>query len=157
MTAKTRSALKIDSAANIDDNTTGNVSPQDVRDHVDNIVDSVGTLKDNNTFEKTQRINAGTTAYSASITIDLNESNYHAFTLTGNPLFNVPSNATAGDEFCLVLTQDATGSRQPTYNAAFDFGAGDGSLAGTANKTQVIHCIYHSASFIECVVGAEQG
>jgi len=156
MTVKNKADLTSQTNTSFADNSSGDISEGDARTVINEVIESVATFKDAGTFEKNQKIAAGSLAYSASITIDLNNSDYHPFTLTGNPAINVPSNAVAGESFTFAFTQDGTGSRQPTWNSAFNFGSGDGSLDGTPDKRQSVFCIYHSSGDIEATVGEEE-
>lgn len=44
---------------------------------------------------------------------------YATITIAGNRTFNAPTNLTLGSHYVLVITQDGTGGRTPTFNSVF--------------------------------------
>ena len=70
--------------------------------------------------------NITTLTSSASITIDLSDSNNFKVTLGHNATFNNPSNITAGQTGSIFITQDGTGSRTGSWGSYWDF------IGGTA-------------------------
>lgn len=70
--------------------------------------------------------NITTLTSSASITIDLSNSNNFKVTLGHNATFNNPSNITAGQTGSIFITQDGTGSRTGSWGSYWDF------IGGTA-------------------------
>ena len=94
------STLKVDA---VDPTTTGNII-------------AVGATKGN--------ITALTS--SASITIDMADSNNFSVTLAHNAAFNNPSNISAGQCGSIFITQDGTGSRTASWGSHWDF------IGGTA-------------------------
>ena len=94
------STLKVDA---VDPTTTGNII-------------AVGATKGN--------ITALTS--SASITIDMADSNNFSVTLDHNAAFNNPSNMSAGQCGSIFITQDGTGSRTASWGSHWDF------IGGTA-------------------------
>ena len=94
------STLKVDA---VDPTTTGNII-------------AVGATKGN--------ITALTS--SASITIDMADSNNFSVTLAHNAAFNNPSNISAGHCGSIFITQDGTGSRPASWGSHWDF------IGGTA-------------------------
>ncbi|HLK72257.1 MAG TPA: hypothetical protein VKU77_01275 [Streptosporangiaceae bacterium] len=68
-------------------------------------------------------------------------------TLGGNRTMGAPSNPADGQKITYQLTQDATGSRTVTWNAAFDFGtSGAPTLTLTAAKTDLIRFVYNATA-----------
>ena len=94
------STLKVDA---VDPTTTGNII-------------AVGATKGN--------ITALTS--SASITIDMADSNNFSVTLAHNAAFNNPSNISAGQCGSIFIPQDGTGSRTASWGSHWDF------IGGTA-------------------------
>jgi hypothetical protein len=68
--------------------------------------------------------NITTLTSSASITIDLSDSNNFKVTLGHNATFNNPSNITAGQTGSIFITQDGTGSRTGSWGSYWDFAGG---------------------------------
>lgn len=86
-------------------------------------------------FTKRQSFTPFALTDAATIAWDLNVAQFATVTLGGNRLFGLPTNIVDGATYILRTKQDATGTRVPTWNAAFDFGA-DGTpvLTTVANK-----------------------
>jgi hypothetical protein len=67
-------------------------------------------------------------------------------TLGGNRIIGAPTNLKDGVTYTLNLVQDATGSRVPTWNSIWDFGAvGTPVLQTTASKTDKVVAQYNSS------------
>lgn len=62
-------------------------------------------------------------AYAATITPNYTNGPIQHVVLTGNIAVNFPTGGTVGDDFLLVLIQDATGGRVITLNAGFKLGS----------------------------------
>lgn len=76
----------------------------------------------------------------ATVTFDLNASDYHTVTLGGNRTLAL-SNAAVGKNFTLRLQQDATGGRTVTWFSGINWFTSDGNpptLASGANKATVV-------------------
>lgn len=74
----------------------------------------------------------------ATITFDLAVSDKHAVTLGGNRTLAL-SNATTGQAFTVILTQDATGSRTVTWWSGIKWAGGSApTLTTTATKADVL-------------------
>lgn len=86
-------------------------------------------------------------AYAASITPDaaLGE-RLIVGTLTGNLTISAPSNPRTGGMLVFAFTQDATGGRTITWNAAFKKAA-DG--AGTANQKGATSFVYDGTNWVQ--------
>lgn len=70
-------------------------------------------------FTKRQRSDVLTVAYSVSITIDQSGPSISQIELAGNPTINAFSNPEDGAQWEIRFIQDATGSREPSFGAAF--------------------------------------
>lgn len=79
-------------------------------------------------------INATTTTYSSSITIDVGQFNDHIITLTGNMTISGFTNFTVNVPFILRLVQDGTGGRTVTWPSNIDWFGGVPLLTATANR-----------------------
>lgn len=78
------------------------------------------------------------------IDIDASLGNVFHITLDGNHDFTAPTNPTDWKVITLVLTQDATGTRVPTWNAAFAFSGGTApTLTTDANAIDYLQFIYN--------------
>lgn len=73
--------------------------------------------------------------YAATIPVSHADSLTQTVTLTGNGAFGAPSNTRVGKTLDLVVTQDATGGRVPTWHANYDFGD-YGTPAGSTGANQ---------------------
>ena len=68
-------------------------------------------------------------------------------TMAGNRTIGAPTNLKDGITYTLELVQDATGSRVPSWNAIWDFGAaGTPTLQTAANKRDKVFGQYNSAT-----------
>lgn len=75
----------------------------------------------------------------ATIAVDASAGNDFRVTITANRTMGAPSNLADGQAFTIAITQDATGGRTVTWNAAYKFGtAGAPTLTATANATDVL-------------------
>jgi hypothetical protein len=73
----------------------------------------------------------------ATITFNCGLTNWHAVTLGGNRTLAL-SNVGAGQQFTLVLTQDATGSRTVTWFSTIRWAGGSApTLSSAANKADI--------------------
>lgn len=84
--------------------------------------------------------------YAASMTIDHNDGINRWVTLAGNGAFAAPTNVKHGVPLNLIVGQDATGGRVPTWNSNFDFGdAGIPTLSSGANQQDLLTFLATSA------------
>jgi hypothetical protein len=75
----------------------------------------------------------------ATIALDASAGNDFRVTITANRTMGAPTNLADGQSFTIAITQDATGSRTMTWNAAYKFGAaGAPTLTTTANGSDVL-------------------
>lgn len=82
----------------------------------------------------------------ASQTLSLANGTIQTWTLTGNCAFTMPT-AVAGAQFTLMLTQDGTGSRVPTWTTAKWSGGLAPTLSTAASKVDVLSFICWDATF----------
>lgn len=87
-----------------------------------------------------------TLTYGSTINWDTSQGVNAIVTLAGNPTIGAPTNLKDGVVYTLNLNQDGTGSRVPTWNAIWDFGAGGTPVLQTApNKTDKVTAQYNAA------------
>jgi hypothetical protein len=75
------------------------------------------------TYTKSHSVQAVVLADAATINIDAAASNIFRFTLGGNRTIANPTNLADGETLLIMVIQDATGGRIPTWGTAYDFGA----------------------------------
>ena len=110
---------------------------------------SVGSA---NTWTAGQRGEITALTSSASITIDMADSNNFSVTLAHNATFNNPSNDTAGQSGSIFITQDGTGSRTASWGSDWDFAGGTApTLTTTAAAVDRIDYVILDASNIHAV------
>ena len=96
--------------------------------------------------------NITTLTSSASITIDLSNSNNFKVTLGHNATFNNPSNITAGQTGSIFITQDGTGSRTGSWGSYWDFIGGTApTLTTTAAGVDRIDYVVLDSTNIQAV------
>ncbi len=96
--------------------------------------------------------NITTLTSSASITIDLSDSNNFKVTLGHNATFNNPSNITAGQTGSIFITQDGTGSRTGSWGSYWDFIGGTApTLTTTAAGVDRIDYVVLDSTNIQAV------
>jgi len=92
----------------------------------------------------------------ATITIDMATACHHSVTLGGNRTFAAPSNQVVGQSGSIFITQDGTGSRTASFNAAFKFVGGTApTLTTTAAAVDRIDYIILSSNVIHCAVSLD--
>ena len=92
----------------------------------------------------------------ATITIDMATACHHSVTLGGNRTFAAPSNQVVGQAGSIFITQDGTGSRTASFNAAFKFVGGTApTLTTTAAAVDRIDYVILSSSVIHCAVSLD--
>jgi len=92
----------------------------------------------------------------ATITIDMATACHHSVTLGGNRTFAAPSNQVVGQAGSIFITQDGTGSRTASFNAAFKFVGGTApTLTTGAGLTDRIDYIIKSSNVIHCAVSLD--
>ncbi len=84
-----------------------------------------------------------------SVTPDAENGPVQNFTANNNFTLNLPTNFAAGSNLTLIITQDATGSRTMTPNAAYKFANGIKTNSETANAVDIM-TIYYDGSVYLC-------
>tara|TARA_R100000353_G_scaffold164482_1_gene125269 strand:+ start:1053 stop:2102 length:1050 start_codon:yes stop_codon:yes gene_type:complete len=86
----------------------------------------------------------------ATINWDVQAAPVAKVTLGGNRTFAAPTNGSTGQFVSLLIIQDGTGTREPTFNAVFEF-TGDTAptLTTTAAKGDLFVFYYNGSKFLE--------
>ena len=119
------------------------------------IVDGKGELRESNEWHKS---NAGAyktlTSSSASIAINLADSNNFKHTLTEDTTLAAPSNPTAGQAGVIQFNQHASSPKTIAFNAFWKWPGGtDGTLTATNSAVDVMSYIVDSSeAFATCVM-----
>ena len=92
----------------------------------------------------------------STITIDMATACHHSVTLAGNRTFAAPSNQVGGQAGSLFITQDGSGSRTASFNAAFKFVGGTApTLSTAAAAVDRIDYVILSSNVIHCAVSLD--
>ena len=92
----------------------------------------------------------------STITIDMATACHHSVTLGGNRTFAAPSNQVVGQAGSIFITQDGSGSRTASFNAAFKFVGGTApTLTTTAAAVDRIDYVILSSNVIHCAVSLD--
>lgn len=92
----------------------------------------------------------------ANIAIDTSTAKVYTVTLAGNRTLANPTNTPqAGQEFDIIVTQDATGSRTLAYGTSYKAAGGSLSLTATANAYDRVHARVISSTLILLDVAAK--
>ncbi len=119
------------------------------------IVDGKGELRESNEWHKS---NAGAyktlTSSSASIAINLADSNNFRHTLTEDTTLAAPSNPTAGQAGVIQFNQHASAPKTLAFNAFWKWPGGtDGTLTATNSAVDVMSYVVDSSeAFATCVM-----
>ena len=119
------------------------------------IVDGKGELRESNEWHKS---NAGAyktlTSSSASIAINLADSNNFKHTLTEDTTLAAPSNPTAGQAGVIQFNQHASSPKTIAFNAFWKWPGGtDGVLTATNSAVDVMSYVVDSSeAFATCVM-----
>jgi len=119
------------------------------------IVDGKGELRESNEWHKS---NAGAyktlTSSSASIAINLADSNNFKHTLTEDTTLAAPSNPTAGQAGVIKFNQHASAPKTLAFNAFWKWPGGtDGTLTATNSAVDVMSYVVDSSeAFATCVM-----
>ena len=88
----------------------------------------------------------------ATITIDMATGLHHSVTLGGNRAFAAPTNQAVGQSGSIFITQDGTGSRTASWNAAFKWAGGTApTLTTTAAAIDRIDYLIKASNVIHAV------
>ena len=113
-----------------------------------------------NTWTGSQRGSVSTLTYGATVAIDMDTTNNHIVTLTGNIRFNNPTNCDAdavGQSGSIFIVQDGTGSRTGAWGtdggtSSFHWKGGTApTLSTAANAVDRVDYIVYAANKIHCV------
>ena len=89
----------------------------------------------------------------ASIEINMALGLHHSVTLGGNRAFAAPTNQAIGQSGSIFITQDGTGSRTASWNAAFKWAGGTApTLTTTASATDRVDYLIKASNVIHAVV-----
>ncbi len=92
----------------------------------------------------------------STITIDMATACHHSVTLAGNRTFAAPSNQVVGQAGSIFITQDGSGSRTASFNAAFKFVGGTApTLSTAAAAVDRIDYVILSSNVIHCAVSLD--
>ena len=92
----------------------------------------------------------------STITIDMATACHHSVTLAGNRTFAAPSNQVIGQAGSIFITQDGSGSRTASFNAAFKFVGGTApTLSTAAAAVDRIDYVILSSNVIHCAVSLD--
>ena len=117
-------------------------------------------LTGDNTWTGSQRGSVSTLTYGATVAIDMDTTNNHKITLTGNIRFNNPTNCDAdaiGQSGSIFIVQDGTGSRTAAWGtdggtSSFHWKGGTApTLSTAANAVDRVDYIVYAADKIHCV------
>ena len=166
MTAKTAAALNTQADTDLPDNTTGDISPADVRGIIKDIIDSYLNTTDT-PFADTAAIRAKTASRllsvpliygahapvtltdAATITVDLNTGTVFTVTLGGNRTLGNPTNATVGQSGILRVAQDGTGSRTLALSSDWEVAGGSApDLSTTAGAVDLFSYYVYAANTV---------
>ena len=117
-------------------------------------------LAGDNTWTGSQRGSVSTITYGATVAIDMDTTNNHKVTLTGNIRFNNPTNCDAdaiGQSGSIFIIQDGTGGHEASWGtdggtSSFHWKGGTApTLSSGANAVDRIDYIVYAADKIHCV------
>lgn len=92
----------------------------------------------------------------ASITINMALGLHHSVTLGGNRAFAAPTNQVVGQSGSIFITQDGTGSRTASWNAAFKWAGGTApTLTTTAAAVDRIDYLIKASNVIHAVASLD--
>lgn len=94
-----------------------------------------------------------------AFTIDASTGNYFSVTLNAATIVaNAPTNPADGQNLIIEITQDATGNRTVSWNAAFSFGSGSApTLTISPAAVDLVGFVYSSRKSKWLYVGAQLG
>lgn len=93
----------------------------------------------------------GAVAFSTSYTPAISNGTVQTFTATNNFTLNAPTGMRAGQNICLIITQDATGNRVMTPNSAYKF-AGSTKLSTLPNSLDLMTIFYSGTAYMCTIV-----
>jgi hypothetical protein len=90
----------------------------------------------------------GTVTGGSTYTPTLSNGAVQTITVSGNFTLAAPSGMTSGTSICLIITQDATGSRVMTANSSYKFVGGSKILSVTANAIDLMTIFYDGSRYL---------
>jgi hypothetical protein len=124
MTVRTRAQLNSDADTNLADNTSGAISPEDVRQSVKNLADSAAIPTEAQSWSETQAADpAALSISSGDVDWTIAGGNTRTLSLTANCTINLPSDlasAEIGTLINIIMTQDGTGGRTVAVEAGIN-------------------------------------
>ena len=86
---------------------------------------------------------------SSSYTPDFEDNSVQTVTLNSATVtFNAPTNMPAGGNITLILTQDGTGNRVASWNAAYKFAGGSKTLSTGSGDIDVVSIFYDGTNYL---------
>ena len=143
-----------------DDMSTNSATKVPSQQSVKAYADTKAALTADNTWTGSQRGSVSTLSYGATIAIDMDTTNNHKVTLTGNTRFNNPTNCDAdavGQSGSIFIIQDGTGERTAAWGtdggtSSFHWKGGtQPTLSTAANAVDRVDYIVYDANKIHCV------
>ncbi len=145
-----------------DDMSTNSATKVPSQQSVKAYADTKAALTADNTWTGSQRGSVSTLTYGSTVTIDMDTTNNHKLTLTGNSAmrFNNPTNCDAdavGQSGSIFLIQDGTGSGTAAWGtdggtSSFHWKGGTApTLSTAANAVDRVDYIVYAANKIHCV------
>ena len=122
--------------------------------------DTKAALTADNTWTGSQRGSVSTLTYGSTVTIDMDTTNNHVVTLTGNIRFNNPTNCDAdavGQSGSIFIVQDGSGNHTGAWGtdggtSSFHWKGGAApTLSTAANAVDRVDYIVYAANKIHCV------
>ncbi len=139
MTLKTKAVLQSEYASFLPDNSTGSISPQDIRDRFVDTSDSYVHSGDVRAEVLTANSLTQNLADAATVNWDAASGTTGMLAIGGNRTVAYPTNTEAGMDLTLVVTQDATGSRTITWNGNYYWAGGTApTLSTAANSVDIL-------------------
>jgi hypothetical protein len=90
----------------------------------------------------------GTVTGGSTYTPTLSNGAVQTITVSGNFTMAAPSGMTSGTSICVIITQDATGSRIMTSNSSYKFVGGLKTLSTTANAVDLMTIFYDGSRYL---------
>ncbi len=127
-----------------------------LRSDANDTATGVLTISDEIHFEATSQCTASVSSLSdgSTITVDLTSGIHHSVTLGGNRTLSATNSGSAiGQSGSIFITQDGTGSRTLSYDAAYKFAGGTApTLSTAANAIDRLDYVVKASGVIHAVV-----
>lgn len=102
-----------------------------------------------------QMVPAGVSPASGTLDLDFDVYAKRVYTLNGNATFAAPSNVLPGATYTIKVKQDLVGNRTATWNAAYKFGALNGTLSTAASAIDVFVFEGSDDGTLHCLIAAK--